>query len=261
MNPRAIIASFKQQMAHFLADPQWIIPSILTPFLFTLVVLWIYPEVTGPVVLQAVLGGGVLGMWGNTLFESSFTISYDRTNGTLEPIIASPTALTEVIMGRSIFNAMMGLLNAVLVFIVAELLFQTEVTLANPLLFFLLLMLTLISLAAIGMVIASSFVFTRRASAIARVAEYPIYILCGALVPISFLPEWTHPISMAMAPTWSVEALKMSAIEGYEATMGFDMVTCIVVTILLTIVYAAFAAWLMGKVERNIRETGSATRY
>ena len=261
MNFNAIRAAFKQKSIHFLADPQWIIPSIITPFLFTLVVLWIYPEVTGPVVLQAVLGGGVLGMWGNTLFESSFTISFDRTNGTLEPIIASPTSLSDIIIGRSIFNAFIGLLNALLVFVVAELLFQTEVTIKDPAMFFVTLILVLFSLASIGMIFAAVFVFSRRASVVSSIMEYPIYVLCGALVPITYLPSWTNPISMALGPTWGVEALKMAAIDGYEATMGFDMWACILFMILLSAAYVIVAALLMSRVERNIRETGSATRY
>lgn len=261
MNVKAVTSSFMQQYHQFVSDPQWIIPSIISPFLFTIVVLMIYPEVTGPVVLQAVLGGGVLGMWGNTLFASSFTISFDRMNGTLEPILASPTDLSDIIVGRSLWNTTIGLLNALLVFVIAELMFQTGFTVANPLMFFLCLILTLLSLAAIGMIFSSAFVFSRRSSVLTSIAEYPIYILCGALVPISYLPEWSNYISYALGPTWGVEALRMTAIDGYQSTMGLGLWPCIGIMIILTIVYFVIAKILLGKIERNIRETGSATRY
>ena len=104
MNFRAVTASFRQQLIQFLADPQWIIPSIIAPFVFTAVMLFMYPEKSDTIVLQAVLGGGVLGMWGNTLFASSFTLSYDRMNGTLENILVTPTNLYDVILGRSLWN-------------------------------------------------------------------------------------------------------------------------------------------------------------
>ena len=43
MNTKAVRASFKQQLIQFTADPQWIIPSIVAPFLFTAVMLMMYP--------------------------------------------------------------------------------------------------------------------------------------------------------------------------------------------------------------------------
>lgn len=261
MNLNAVRTSFKQQFIQFIADPQWIIPSIISPFLFTMVVLMIYQDVTGPVVLQAVLGGGVLGMWGNTLFASSFTISYDRMNGTLEPIMASPTNLVDIIIGRALWNAFIGLLNALLVFVVAELIFRTGVSVVNPLLFFAILILTLVSLATIGLIFSAAFVFSRRSYVLTAIAEYPIYILCGALVPITYLPDWTNPISLALAPTWGVEAMKMAAVEGYQSTLGYDVWTCVAAMIILTVVYYVFAKILLGKIEHNILETGSATRY
>jgi ABC-2 type transport system permease protein len=261
MNFRAIGASFRQQAIQFVTDPQWIIPSIISPFLFTMVVLMIYPDVTGPVVLQAVLGGGVLGMWGNTLFASSYTISFDRMNGTLEPLIASPTNLVDVIIGRAIWNALIGLLNALLVFVIAELIFRTDVTVVDPLMFFLTLILTLLSLASIGLIFSAAFVFSRRSYVLTSIAEYPIYILCGALVPITMLPGWTNYISLALAPTWGVEAMKMAAVEGYQSTLGFDMWICIAAMLILTAVCLVIASLLLRRIERNILETGSATRY
>ena len=63
MTFKAVKASFKQQLIQFTADPQWVIPSIVAPFLFTAVMLMMYPEKSDTVVLQAILGGGVLGMW------------------------------------------------------------------------------------------------------------------------------------------------------------------------------------------------------
>ena len=117
MNTKAVRASFKQQLIQFPADPQWIIPCIVAPFLFTAVMLMMYPEKSDGIVLQAILGGGVLGMWGNTLFASSFTLSYDRMNGTLDNILMSPTQLFDVIVGRSLWNTFIGLLNMLLVYI------------------------------------------------------------------------------------------------------------------------------------------------
>ena len=243
MSFKAVKASFKQQLIQFTADPQWIIPSIVAPFLFTAVMLMMYPEKSDTIVLQAILGGGVLGMWGNTLFASSFTLSYDRMNGTLDNILMSPSDLYYVIAGRSLWNTFIGLLNMLLVYVFAELMFSAPVVIAEPLAFILILIVTLLSLASIGMLFSLAFV------------------LSGAVVPITMLPAWTQPISMVLAPAWGVEALRASAIPGYEVVFGFDMVGNSVICIALMIAYTALSWYLMKVIVKNVLETGSFTRY
>lgn len=261
MNIRAVKASVKQQFTQFTADPQWIIPSIIAPFLFTAVMLMMYPDKSDSIVLQAILGGGVLGMWGNTLFASSFTLSYDRMNGTMENIIMSPTDLYDVILGRSIWNTFIGLLNMLLVFIFAELVFFTPVTFADPLAFILVLLLTLFSLASIGMLFSITFVFSRRSYILTSVLEYPIYILSGAVVPINMLPEWTNPISMILAPSWGVEALRCAAIPGYEHVFGFGLWGNAAICLCISAIYMTVAWFIMRRIVNNVVETGSLTRY
>ena len=261
MNFKAIGASFKQQYIQFIADPQWVIPSIIAPFIFTAVMLMMYPEKSDTVVLQAVLGGGVLGMWGNTLFASSFTLSFDRMNGTLENLLMSPSDLFDVLIGRSLWNTMIGLLNMAMVFIFAELVFATPLTIASPFAFILILILTLVSLASVGMIFAALFVFSRRSYILTGILEYPIYVLSGAVVPITSLPEWTNPISMVLAPTWGVEALRASAIYGYETVFGFGMVGNALVCLGVSAIYLAIAWFAMKRITGNVKETGSFTRY
>ena len=261
MNTKAVRASFKQQLIQFTADPQWIIPSIVAPFLFTAVMLMMYPEKSDGIVLQAILGGGVLGMWGNTLFASSFTLSYDRMNGTLDNILMSPTQLFDVIVGRSLWNTFIGLLNMLLVYIFAKLVFSAPITIADPVAFVVILMVTLLSLASIGLLFALAFVLSRRSYILTSILEYPIYVLSGAVVPITMLPEWSQPISMVLAPAWGVEALRASAIPGYETVFGFGMVGNALVCAGLMIVYIALAWFFMRKIVKNVIETGSFTRY
>jgi ABC-2 type transport system permease protein len=59
------------------------------------------------------------------------------------------------------------------------------------------------------------------------VTEYPIWLVCGFLVPIALLPEWVRPISWARAPTLqyaSVPCLfamtQTIASERYRHTLG-----------------------------------------
>jgi ABC-2 type transport system permease protein len=59
-----------------------------------------------------------------------------------------------------------------------------------------------------------SFVRYRFAWALGNLFEYPVWLICGFLVPLSLLPGWVHPISWALAPTWGVRAIRQSALGG-----------------------------------------------
>lgn len=258
MNFRATKAGFKQAFIHFITDPQWIIPSIIAPFIFTIVALMIFNDVSGPVVLHAVLGGGILGMWGNTLYSSGWSISYDRYNGTLEPLMVSPTHIMDVVAGRAIWHTIIGLSNAILVFVVAEFLFDTTISLQNPLLFFAVLVLTLFSLATIGLIFSAFFVLTRTSSVLMSSLEFPIYVVSGALFPISLLPDWAAVISKSLAPSWGVEALRSVAFDGFVESI---FVNNVIMMILLILIYLLIAVALFHIIEKNVRSHGNMGRF
>ena len=261
INLRATAAAFKQQATHFFVDPQWIIPSLIAPFVFTVVALMLYKNVEGPIVLYAVLGGGILGMWGNTLYSSGWSINFDRMNGTIEALMVSPTPLMQVVAGRAIWNALVGLINAGLVFLIAILAFQAPSELSDPVLFFFTLMLTLLSLSALGITLSAFFVMTRSSTVLMQIIEYPLYVACGALVPLSLLPEWSRPISYVLAPSWGVDALKLSA--GLTGSQGVNIGwagDCMTMT-LLSLAYLGIAVLLFRKLEKKVRVDGTLGRY
>jgi ABC-2 type transport system permease protein len=261
INPRAIGAAFRQQAIHFLVDPQWVIPSLIAPFVFTIVTLMLYRNVDGPVVLYAVLGGGVLGMWGNTLFSSGWSINYDRMNGTLEPVMISPTPMVQLVAGRAIWNALIGLVNAALVFLCAELAFRTPIHLPDPVLFFITLVLLLLSLSALGLVLSAFFVMTRASTVLMQAVEFPIYVACGALIPLSVLPSWSNPISYALAPTWGVDALRLSAGLGATMDLGIGYLGDMAAMLLVTVAYLLLSLYLFRRLEHKVRVEGTLGRY
>jgi ABC-2 type transport system permease protein len=259
-NIRATAGAFKQQALHFFADPQWVIPSLIAPFVFTVVALMIFRSTEGPVVLYAVLGGGILGMWGNTLYSSSWSINFDRMNGTIEPLMVSPTPVMHVVAGRSLWNALLGLLNALLVFLIAELAFQADVRIQDPLLFFFALVTTLVSLALIGLMFSALFVLTRKSFVFTRMLEFPIYVACGAMFPLTFLPEWSMPFSAMLAPSWGVDALRIASLEGYE-TVGLGYWGDMAIILVLSVVYLLITIRLYRSMERRALISGTLGRY
>jgi len=72
---------------------------------------------------------------------------------------------------------------------------------------------TIGSIGALGFVLASALVRYRSAFMIGNVFEWPVWMICGLLIPVATLPGWLQPVSWALAPTWGMRALR-------DATLG-----------------------------------------
>ena len=251
---RVIYSAFRMAMLHWIADPQWVIPNVIAPFVFTFVALTLFKEATGPFGLYAVLGGGMMGMWGNTLYSSGFAIEFEKWQGTLEEVVATPSNLLHVIAGRSISNALFGLVNMVAILLIASLVFRVPLDVANPILFALSIVLTLISVSALGLIFASAFVLTRSAQVFTNGLEFPIYVISGSMFPIGLLPFWVHPASYILGPTWGIEAIRIAA--GQE-NVSLTFWINVGVMLLITLAYVAIAAFLFKKVETKSRRDGT----
>jgi ABC-2 type transport system permease protein len=94
------------------------------------------------------------------------------------------------------------------------LLFGIELELVHPLLFAISIPAVVISVGSFGFLLAVSFVRYRFAWALGNLFEYPVWLICGFLVPLSLLPGWVRPISWVLAPTWGVRAIRESALGG-----------------------------------------------
>jgi ABC-2 type transport system permease protein len=261
---RVIYSAFRMAMLHWMADPQWVIPNIIAPFVFTTVSLMLFRGSTGPFGLYAVLGGGMMGMWGNTLYSSGYAIEFEKWQGTLEEVMAAPSKLLHVIAGRSISNALFGLTNMVAVLLIATLGFRIPLGITDPLMFTVSLVITLISVSTLGLIFASAFVLSRSAQALTNGLETPLYIISGSMFPIALLPFWIHPAAYVLGPTWGIDAIRLATSQDYASQtfwtgMNANMAMALDLTmmILITLAYAAIAVVLFKAVERRARTKGT----
>jgi len=261
---RVIYSAFRMAMLHWFADPQWVIPNIIAPFIFTSVALTLFKDSTGPFGLYAVLGGGMMGMWGNTLYASGFAIEMERWQGTLEEVMAAPSKLLHVVAGRSVSNAVFGLTNMLAVFLIAVLVFRVQIEVDDPLLFVTTTVLTLVSVSTLGLIFASAFVLSRSTQVLTNGLETPLYIISGSMFPIALLPFWIHPIAYVLGPTWGVDAIRLAASQEYLSQtfwQGFDVNTAILLDVVMmmaiTLAYAGMAVVLFKVVEKRARIKGT----
>jgi ABC-2 type transport system permease protein len=253
-------ASMVLTAKNFFADPQWIIPSIIAPFIFTLVALFLFQSASGAALLYAVLGGGMMGMWGTTVYGSGNSIGFDRWNGTMEATLAAPSPLIWIVLGRVLWNTFIGIINGVVIFAFGFAWFRTGISLVNPALFVLASVATFVSLSAFGLMLSSVYVLSRKGGFIENSMEIPIYIATGTMFPIAILPFFVQPISYIIGPTWGIEAIRISALPGYVGLRTGYWVDLLILGV-ETFLYFALCFALFVKVEAVAKRNGTLDEY
>ncbi len=255
---KTIRAAFTIALQLFFADPQWIIPNLIAPFVFTLVALLLFRNATSSFGLYAVLGGGLMGMWGNTLYNSGFAIEAERRwFGTIEYVMATPTRYIYNVLGRSITAALTGLLNIILVLLIAQFGFGVTLGIQNPLWFTLELLLILISIGSLGLIFASAFTLSRSTQVATNGLEFPLYVISGAMFPVILLSPYLQPFSYALGATWGVEALRDAATSTIFTSQDYIRT---LVNFASIFIYFAIAWVLFGIVEKKMLKEGLLSR-
>jgi ABC-2 type transport system permease protein len=188
--------------------------GILYPLFFATVAFFLYREGSPHALLYASLGASVMGVWSATSTAAGAALQHERRHGTLELLVAAPVHFSLVMLPVTIAMSTIGLYSMAATLLWGRLLFGIDVHLEHPLLFCLAVPATIVSIGTLGFLMAVAFVRYRTAWALGNALEYPVWLICGFLVPLSLFPGWVRPISWMLAPTWGINAIRESALGG-----------------------------------------------
>ena len=107
-----------------------------------------------------------------------------------------------------------GVYSIVTTLLWGRLLFGVPFHVLHPALFVVSIPAAVLSIGMLGLVLASTLVLYREASAFSQMLEYPVWMITGMLIPLSLLPGWIHPLSWTLAPTWGMRAVRRAALGG-----------------------------------------------
>jgi ABC-2 type transport system permease protein len=131
----------------------------------------------------------------------ALTLAHEREHGTLEQLLATPIGRTELLLGKILPYILVGLLNVILIPLLAIAWFQISFN-GNFLLFFGLSAIFMFSVLSMGMIVG---VFMRtQAAALALsflVIFYPGFFLSGIFFPLASMPEEMRLEAMSMPGT------------------------------------------------------------
>ncbi len=189
--------------------------GIVYPLFFASVAFFMFRAGDDPKPLvYASLGAAVMGIWGTTSTSAGNALARERWHGTLELLVTAPVHFALVLLPVTIAMATIGVYSMVATLAWGRLAFGIPVEVGDPLAFGLAILGTVVSIGALGFLMAVGFVRFRQAWALGNMLEYPVWLVSGFLVPLSLFPGWVRPISWALAPTWGMSAIRGAALGG-----------------------------------------------
>ena len=249
---RVIVTAAEMAMKMAAADAFIIFGVLFQPLIIALLGMWMLQGRGGDYAIFVVVGSGMTGLWSSLLFVSGNSITQERWVGTLEMLAGMPTPIQVVVFGKNLANVIQSLLSMVVSYLLVAIFFGYALTIAQPVLFFISLIFTVMSFVCFGLVIAPVFVLNPDVQRWQNGLEFPVYILGGFLFPIALLPPLVTPLSYLLAPYWAARALHATSSGGADFNFG-EVALCWGMMLLFSVMYLIVSRWLFRVMLRRAR--------
>ncbi len=248
---RVVWTVFRLQLKQLAVDDFFTFSIVVQPLFVALLAIYMLRDSPGFQAVYVIVGSEMTGLWSGTLMTSSNGILVERWSGTLESIIASPTHIRTVVIGRSLASVTLSLASMLFSYPLAAFVFGYSLTISDPLFFVVSLVLMLVALLSLGMILTPLMAIRPGSEVWINALEFPMYIVGGFMFPVTLLPAWTTPFSYALAPYWAARALHASSTGGLSPS---DVFASWAFLIILCVAYWLLSGWLFRIVLRRARE-------
>lgn len=198
----------------------------------------------------AILGAGLMGLWGCICFSSAGDLNRERYSGTLSQIFVAPAGFQTILWGKVLGNTLLSLGTLLFSWLTAKLLYGASFPIRS------LGYLLLAFLAAVGCFLSVSVLaawlltLSRKTTLYMNVIEIPVILICGFVFPAEQLPRWAQILGMVLSPTWAVKLLRM-AVAGVPDRAAFWRAFGTLAA--LTALYLVLIRLLYGEIQKQVR--------
>jgi ABC-2 type transport system permease protein len=138
----------------------------------------------------------------------------ERTQGTLERLMATPIEESEIVLGYAFAFGIIGMVQAGILLTVGILVFNIIIV-GNILLAFLIAALLAIVSQTLGILLSSAAKREAQAVQFIPLIVLPAFLLAGIFWPIEAIPPWLRPASYFIPPTYAVNGLRSVMLRGW----------------------------------------------
>jgi ABC-2 type transport system permease protein len=144
-------------------------------------------------------------------------ITMERQLGTLDGVMVAPVNRLSIILGKTLAQVARGLLQGVIIMLIAVTLFGVTIQ-GSVLLVFALLLLGVYSFVGLGITLTSIAKDQSTAVMIMMTIMFPMIFLSGIMFPVKMMPGFIQTISSFLPLTYAADAMRKVMVLGAGVT-------------------------------------------
>lgn len=248
---RVFLTGMRVQITQLMRSSFDLVAMLIWPIIYASIAYYLLDATESPhELLAASIGSAVMIMWAQVVIGSAGTLDLMRQAGTLELMVAAPVPFVAVLAPIMVSTSAFGLYGLVVTLAWGRFGFGIPLSIVHPFAFAIAIPACVIAIAALGLIVASTFVLYRAAFSLGIAMQYPVWLASGLLVPLSALPRWLGPVSWTLAPTWAFRAIERAAVGG-------DPWTSVGLCAVVSVVYVGVAVFFLRLFEHLARQRAS----
>ena len=212
---RVFLTGLRVQVLQLLRSSFDLAAMFTWPIVYSSIAYYLLDAKESPqLLLRAALASAVMVMWSQVVVGSSSSFDLMRQNGTLELMVAAPVPLLSILAPVMLTSAAFGLYGLAVTLAWGRLAFGIPLGIVHPVAAVVSIPACVLAIGSLGLIVASTFVLYRAAFFLGVAMQYPVWIACGLLIPLSIMPGWLGPVSWTLAPTWGFQAISKALLGG-----------------------------------------------
>lgn len=185
----------------------WVV--LASPIIFSTLAYFLFKGGhSGSKLLVLAIASAVMGIWSSTTASGAGALQRQRQLGVLELLVASPVPFWSVLLPITLAISAIGIYSLATGLVYVRVLFGVPISLHDWPAFVVAVPATIVAIGLLGFLFSSTLVRFRSAFMLGNLFEWPVWTICGLLIPIAVLPDWVTPLSWLFAPTWGMAALR-----------------------------------------------------
>ena len=208
--------------------------------------------------MSFILLGAVVSNFISAVFWGmGYALKNDMDAGVLESNWLTPVPRLLILFGRSLVNLAVTTVTSLAMLVIAALLFGFRAN-GDVLHAFIPVLPMLVGLYGFGFAFAAVVLLMREANTLVDMSSFLVQIFTGTQFPVSSLPKWLLPISLALPLTYGIDAIRAYLI---HATPILPVNWEIALLLVFMVVMLWVGAWAFRSLERRVRRLGTLGQH
>ena len=195
---------------------------------------------------------------GVSIESISANIREGQMLGTLEALLVTQTEIPTIILSSSLYSFILASFKVAMYLLLGVFLFGIDISNANLIGAFVILILTIVSFSSFGILSASFVMVLKKGDPISWLFTSIFGVLGGLYYPISVLPNWLQKLSYLLPITYSLDGMRFALLKGYSLSA---LMPNIIALIVFSLVMLPLSIYVFGYAVKRAKIDGTLTQY